>query len=315
MKRFYEVAAVIGTLLMSAGLVACGTTAENVTRDDMGVQHTTAVKILLADEQETETETETTFEEMPVEETETQTEASEENAENAEQAENPAPAPAPATEAPPKATTPKSTTKKATNNNSSNNTSGNNSSSGNSTSNSPRVVETEPELEPAPAPNIEPETAPNLPDIVQEVIPEIPETDPPAPTAPPPPAINGDDFTFRYGGFALSLRDNPDGFVSAFAPSQEPLQAPSGSGTDMTYIYNDFTIYAWKDESGNSQLTGIRVTGAGIPTSRGISVGSSAEDVAAAYGSQGGYVYSYNDCTLRFTMENGTVKEISYDYP
>ena len=50
MKRFYEVTAIVGTLLMSTGLVACGTTAENVTRTDMGqTEATTVVKIQLAD--------------------------------------------------------------------------------------------------------------------------------------------------------------------------------------------------------------------------------------------------------------------------
>jgi hypothetical protein len=118
------------------------------------------------------------------------------------------------------------------------------------------------------------------------------------------------------------LKQSADAFVSANPPAQEPLEAPSclGNGTDVNYYYNDFTIYVWKDENGVSQTIGIQIKGAGASTNRGISVGSTADDVVAAYGSlytqQGSYyVYNYNDCSLRFTIDNGTVTEIMYDYP
>ena len=64
----------------------------------------------------------------------------------------------------------------------------------------------------------------------------------------------------------------------------------------------------------------IVVSNAGIPTSKGIEVGSSASDVVAAYGSgykEVGVYYAYdagNKMSLQFYIENDAVKEIDYYY-
>lgn len=313
MKRFYEVTALVGTLLMSAGLVACGTKAENVTRTDMGqAESTTVMKIQLADEDLAETTETIASETVAVTETlATETDDTAETDENAETTAVVVTTPAPvattakATTAKPVATTakPVATTPKTP------------------TTQQPAVTQ-QPDSQPdPPAPEPEPEPAP-APDPVNDIPPEPEPLDEPLPTVPPAVAVTGDELTFVYNGQSLTLKQSADAFVSANPPAQEPLEAPSclGNGTDVNYYYNDFTIYVWKDENGVSQTIGIQIKGAGASTNRGISVGSTVDDVVAAYGSlytqQGSYyVYNYDDCSLRFTVSNGTVTEIMYDYP
>ena len=337
MKRFYEVTAIIGTLLMSAGLVACGTTAENVTRTDMVEKQSTAVKIQLSEENAPETETEAV--EATISETPTETEIVAEDetdspvAETAENIETPqkteqvqttkpvvttAPTITTAVKTTTKATTkatPKATTKTTTKE---------------TTKTTEKKQETtaqiETQLEPAPAPTeatapTAPEPDPVTPTLaVEDDIPNTEAPTDPIPTAPPI-IVTGDEMIFSYGGQSLTLGQSADSFVNTVPPAQEPIEAPNylGDGKNINYIYNDFTIYVWQDENGVNQINGISITGTGASTNRNITIGSSADDVINAYGSQYNlvgsyYVYNYDIYCLRFAIENGAVKEISYDY-
>lgn len=159
----------------------------------------------------------------------------------------------------------------------------------------------------APAPNHnDPEPATNAP------------TDPPteAPTAAP---NDAPEMSFTFGSGTLNIGDSAQGFTAAepFA-SEEKSPSCLGNGEDINYYYNDFTLYVWND-NGSYQTIGIDISGAGASTSRGITIGSTAEEVTAAYGldyteENSDFVYRYDgDCSLRFTMNGGVVTFISYN--
>ena len=126
------------------------------------------------------------------------------------------------------------------------------------------------------------------------------------------------ELLFEFGGASINIGDNAQSFVGAVAPNNEE-SAPScyGNGEDINYYYDDFTIYVW-NENGNYLTYGIDITGTGAATSRGITVGSSVDDLKAAYGEDykelgSDYVYTYGEYNLHFTIAGDTVTKISYN--
>ncbi len=140
-----------------------------------------------------------------------------------------------------------------------------------------------------------------------------------APTEAAAPQSNADPISFSYNGGTLKLGESAQGFTSA-VPANNEEKSPSclGNGEDINYYYNDFTVYVWND-NGSYKTIGIDITGGGVSTSRGIKIGSSAEDVIAAYGNEylereSEFVYDFgNNCHLGFTLNDGKVTFISYN--
>lgn len=140
-----------------------------------------------------------------------------------------------------------------------------------------------------------------------------------APTEAPAPQSNADPISFTFNGGTLVLGESAQGFTAA-VPANNSESSPSclGNGEDINYYYNDFTIYVWND-NGSYKTIGIDITGAGAETSRGIKIGSTEEDVIAAYGNdylkrESEFVYDFdNNCHLGFTLNDGKVTFISYN--
>ena len=141
-----------------------------------------------------------------------------------------------------------------------------------------------------------------------------------APTDAPAPAVNtsASELLFEFGGASLNIGDNAQSFVGAVPPnSQDASVSCYGNGEDINYYYDDFTLYIW-NENGNYMTYGIDITGTGAQTSRGITIGSSVEDVKAAYGTGyeelgSDYVYTYGEFNLHFTIAGNAVTAISYN--
>ena len=134
-------------------------------------------------------------------------------------------------------------------------------------------------------------------------------------------AISAEDVKFTYNGATVELNTEIDAMVVALG---EPISVTSqmschGEGEDKTYTYDGFVVNSYPRD-GKDYVMEIVVSNAGIPTSKGIEVGSSASDVVAAYGSgykEVGVYYAYdagNKMSLQFYIENDAVKEIDYFY-
>ena len=134
-------------------------------------------------------------------------------------------------------------------------------------------------------------------------------------------AISAEDVKFTYNGSTVELNTEIDAMVVALG---EPISVTSqmschGEGEDKTYTYDGFVVNSYPRD-GKDYVMEIVVSNAGIPTSKGIEVGSSASDVVAAYGNgykEVGVYYAYDagdKKSLQFYIENDAVKEIDYYY-
>ena len=134
-------------------------------------------------------------------------------------------------------------------------------------------------------------------------------------------AISAEDVKFTYNGATVELNSELDPAIKALGDYLDVSSELSchGKGEDMTYTYDGFVVNSYPRD-GKDYVMEIVVSNAGIPTSKGIEVGSSASDVVAAYGSGYkvvGVYYAFdagNKMSLQFYIENDAVKEIDYFY-
>ena len=146
------------------------------------------------------------------------------------------------------------------------------------------------------------------------------ETTPAATEAPQDTAAFAEaDTTFTYNNVSVALDGSIDEAIAALG---DPLDVKSelschGEGDDKTYTYDGFTVKSYPKD-GVDRVLEVLINVAGIPTSKGIEVGSSLDDVIAAYGSDYNtiakfYVYNAgNGKTLRFAVEDNKVIQIDY---
>lgn len=149
----------------------------------------------------------------------------------------------------------------------------------------------------------------------------------PAPTKPavteapkPQGSFGAADTDFVYNGQRVSLNENMSSVLSKLGKAVNVSSAPSchGDGEDKTYEYNGFTIYTYPG-GGNDLVLEVNVLSSAVPTSKGIKVGSSLNDITAVYGNgyttDGNYIiFSSGIKTLQFFMNGNTVSEIDYYY-
>lgn len=144
---------------------------------------------------------------------------------------------------------------------------------------------------------------------------EAPATDAPSADA----AISVNDTTFTYGGVSIALDGSIDEAIAALG---EPLDVKSelschGEGDDKTYTYDGFIVKSYPKD-GVDRVLEVLINAEGIPTSKGITIGSSLSDVITAYGDGYNtiakfYVYNAgNGKTLRFLIEDDAVAQIDY---
>ncbi len=135
-------------------------------------------------------------------------------------------------------------------------------------------------------------------------------------------AIAENDTVFTYDGKSIELNSNVEDMIANFGEANNvdaQLTCHGTEGEDKTYTYDDFTVNSYPLD-GKDFVMEILISKAGVPTAKGIEVGSSSEEVVAAYGSEYkeiGVYYAYDapgKKSLRFYIEDGTVKEIDYYY-
>ncbi len=134
-------------------------------------------------------------------------------------------------------------------------------------------------------------------------------------------AISADDLAFTYNDVKVELDGDADAAVEALGEYQDVSSQLSchGEGDDKTYTYDGFVLNTYPKD-GADRVLEIVIKNEGIPTSKGIEIGASVDDVTEAYGDgyrQVGLYYAYEDGngkSLQFLVEDDTVKEIDYYY-
>ena len=105
-----------------------------------------------------------------------------------------------------------------------------------------------------------------------------------------------DAFVFTYNGTQIRMNAPADDIIAALGDGYTYFEAPSCAyeGMDKVYTYNDT-----------------------VATAEGIRIGSTEDDVRAAYGEDGtpgtsGIEYTMGDSFISFIFENGQVTAITY---
>ncbi len=135
-------------------------------------------------------------------------------------------------------------------------------------------------------------------------------------------AIAAGDVVFTYNGTAVELNGDAQAILAALGEPNDVSSQLSchGEGDDKTYSYDGFIVNTYPASDGTERVLEVVVNGEGIPTSKGIRLGDTADKVKQTYGdgfrSVGMYLaYDAGDGkSLQFFIENDIVKEIDYYY-
>ena len=125
-------------------------------------------------------------------------------------------------------------------------------------------------------------------------------------------------FVFELNGTALPVNGD-------FAPAHEKLGEEDSyfeaascafNGLDKTYTYGNIEIVTYPEDE-TDRISSIRFLDENAVTPEGIKIGSTAEEVVAAYGEDfedniGEYVYTDGDAKLSFLFKDDAVMSITY---
>ncbi|MER2149089.1 MAG: hypothetical protein ABS987_08030 [Ruminococcus sp.] len=145
----------------------------------------------------------------------------------------------------------------------------------------------------------------------------------PKPTNPPKQegSFAASDAVFVYNDRQVALNSDMDTVLAALGEANSMTTAPNciGVGEDKTYHYDGFTVTTYP-RGDKDYVMEIKVLDAAIATAKGIRLGSTMDDMTAAYGSgyrTFGYICAYqtnDNKSLQFFVEDGVITEISYAY-
>ena len=138
------------------------------------------------------------------------------------------------------------------------------------------------------------------------------------------PQVDPEPYSFVVDGVTVTPGAKAKDVIAALA-SKNPAVSAKGScldgvdGEDVRYAYTGFYIETFRLSEGHAdeEIRWICFTDDSVSTQRGIKVGSTAEDVKAAYGTNASatdelLTYQSGGTELRFEIKNGVVDEISY---
>lgn len=143
-------------------------------------------------------------------------------------------------------------------------------------------------------------------------------SDPQVPSGPAPTPKADSKYVLTYQGCPLPA--NAD-FAPLLAYLGEPAnyfeaESCAFEGLDKTYTYDAVEIITYPDDDVD-RISSVRILTDAISTPEGVTIGSTPEEVAAAYGdgsNASGQLYSYEDgdCLLSILFKDG--KAISVEY-
>jgi len=128
------------------------------------------------------------------------------------------------------------------------------------------------------------------------------------------------DFSVTYNSVKIELGADAKSVISALgaAKSTSPMGNCGGQGTLTKYVYQSVEIYVLTNSAGAETVDQITLLDDTLKTAKGISIGSSQDDVTKAYGnnytkaSETGMTYSSGSKNLKFTLRDGNVVGVDY---
>jgi hypothetical protein len=124
-------------------------------------------------------------------------------------------------------------------------------------------------------------------------------------------------YTVKYKGVSIKLGADAKGILDKLgeAMSVSELGDCGGFGAQVKYTYGDVAVYTLKNDEGET-VDQIDLKSDLVSTSKGISIGATADEVTAAYGepnekSDKDMRYIDGNNVIKFKLEGGSVKDIS----
>ncbi|MCD8027168.1 MAG: hypothetical protein LUF02_00560 [Erysipelotrichaceae bacterium] len=128
-------------------------------------------------------------------------------------------------------------------------------------------------------------------------------------------------YVFEVNGTTIQLGEDADTVLEALGDPTDTFEAKSCAfdGYDITYYYSGFELQTSKPEGEDETVALIDLKDDTVETAEGIAIGSSYDDMVAAYGegeaSGTQYVYTSGDTQIAFIIEENEVISITYSIP
>ncbi|MCR5593383.1 MAG: hypothetical protein K6F79_06520 [Saccharofermentans sp.] len=129
---------------------------------------------------------------------------------------------------------------------------------------------------------------------------------------------SSDAYVFTYNGIDIPMNAPADDIIAALGDGYQYFEAPSCAyeGMDKVYTYGSVVVRSYTRD-GVDYIAAVELKDDTVSTPEGIRIGSTDEEVTAAYGTErsegvAGYEYTMGDSYLSFVMENGKVTAITY---
>ena len=141
-------------------------------------------------------------------------------------------------------------------------------------------------------------------------------SEPQAPSGPAPTPKADSKYVLTYQGCPLPANADFAPLLAYLGDPANYFEAESCAfeGLDKTYTYDAVEIITYPDDNVD-RISSVRILTNAVSTPEGITIGSTPEEAAAAYGDGGsGKLYSYEDgdCLLSILFQDG--KAISVEY-
>lgn len=126
------------------------------------------------------------------------------------------------------------------------------------------------------------------------------------------------EYVFQTGSTTLSIDQDMAEVLSALGEAKQYFEAASCAfeGLDKTYTYSGFSITT-RPDGDKDFVNSIILTDDSVTTPEGLYIGSTADDVTAAYGecpdaTDTFLSYTKGNTALNFVLEDGKVVSIEY---
>lgn len=127
-----------------------------------------------------------------------------------------------------------------------------------------------------------------------------------------------DGFAFEYNGVTIPLNVEAAPILDKLGDPMESFEAPSCAfqGLDKIFYFSGFELSTYPNE-GVDYISAVDIVDDSVSTVEGISIGSTLEDIKAAYGEDyteesGLYTYTKGETKLTILVENNTAAAITY---
>ena len=125
-------------------------------------------------------------------------------------------------------------------------------------------------------------------------------------------------FVFQSGETLIGMNEDSAAALSELGAWSNYAETTSCAfkGLDKTYSYPGFDLYTYP-LNGTDNVNSIYFTDDSAATAEGIRIGSTKEEMEAAYGTDyteefGVYIYTKDDSTLSFIVTDGIVESVEY---